>query len=94
MHTVISKRTVSVCSHLFVDRSGHISDSRGQEQGLRSFDNREMRGIFGPKEENNTRLEKIPRGRYRLRFEDNIKMILEKYNGFVWLMIGTSGGLL
>jgi hypothetical protein len=41
----------------------------------------------------------IPLGIPRRKWEDNIKMILEKYEGvvwigFFWLGIGTSGGLL
>jgi hypothetical protein len=40
-----------------------------------------------------------PLGKYRRRWEDNIRMDLRKiwgrvWIGFIWLRIGTSGGLL
>jgi hypothetical protein len=42
---------------------------------------------------------KRPLGRFRCRWEDNIKMIFKKWGGgeltgLIWLMIGTGGGLL
>jgi hypothetical protein len=42
---------------------------------------------------------KRPIGRPRRRWEDNIRMVLRKYGGklwtgYIWLRIGTSGGLL
>jgi hypothetical protein len=42
---------------------------------------------------------KIPLGRPRGRWEDNIKMDLQEvgyglWNGLIWLRIGTGGGLL
>jgi hypothetical protein len=35
---------------------------------------------------------KIPMGRPRRRWEDNIKMDLQKWTGSIWLRIGTGGG--
>jgi hypothetical protein len=40
-----------------------------------------------------------PHGRLRRRWEDNIKMDIEEleyraWTGFIWIRIGTSGGLL
>jgi hypothetical protein len=35
-----------------------------------------------------------PLGRPRRRTEDNIKMDLQKWDGLIWLRIGTTGGLL
>jgi hypothetical protein len=42
---------------------------------------------------------RIPLGRQRRRFEDNLKMDLQKvvwwaWNGLIWLRVGTGGGLL
>jgi hypothetical protein len=38
--------------------------------------------------------ERRPLGRPRLRWEDNIKMYLKMWIRFIWLRIGTGGGLL
>jgi hypothetical protein len=64
------------------------------------FENRVLRRIFGPRSDGLTgQWRKLPLGRPRRRWEDNIKMDLEEVEGVVgtvwsWLRIETGGGRL